>query len=1018
MRRSLLLAAAAWLGAARAELRVRPCDAASDASQQWAFLGGAAGGARLRSALAADACLATADCAPASTGAVLLGACDSAACGAAAPNLRWTLDAQGRLASAASNFSLCLTLAAGDGPGVNLWPCAGATSNGEWDQAALAAPPGFFSLATRDAGAGRGCLAADGSAPGAVSVLNASQLGRRVYGIGGLAAIGGARLIYEYAEPVKSQILDLLFNTSGGTAFQVLKTEIEGDVDSSYGSGPSFQHARGAATSFRRGIYLPWLLGEARARNPAIGTYSLSWGRPGWVGNGSFLTQEGIDYQLAYLEGVRAEYGLSFDLTGIHNERPFSRAYTIALRKALDAAGFNETLISVNDAGNSGCADCQGFKDDSITTAMASDPDFARALGYIGLHSASLLPRADFDWEAAGKEYIQSEANDVDGPLIETLDGTFPQWAGNAGSPDGPGIEWPAHFIQNYLDSRITGMVICPLSHAWTWGYGRHNHGTALFIRPWDGHFVLGAAFWTQAHITQAVRPGWHFLDGSASGTSGAATSFASFVSPALDAYTVVAVNADAAAPVALRFQLAGALLARFGGAPLATWLSNGTQLFRPAPDTPVNASGAFSIALGPRSVLTLTSLRTLAHADLPVPPRRPFPLPYSSDFAAQRPEEPGRMLSDLFGAFYAAPDPLGARGQVLRQAVPASPGANAWLGRDGLPFTSLPAPGAALANGNISADVLIMAADLPGGGEAAAAASVCGRVPIWQPANYASQTAHLGICLWLWANGMWAVVDAALAGADRTLASGALGGGVVGAWHSLALAFADDSLAASIDGAAVAAVPSGLRAAAGTYGLGTLWHTAGFDAVRLDASAGHAARADSWLLDVLPGEQLASNFTGWAGFVLDLRAPGSSDLAVRGVGRFKARGNAGAHALDIVDAATNASVLAGGAATVDLAACASDALGFCYAAATAALRAGRVYYVLSREAAGGDAFVAMYDAAAQTTHVHRDGTTLMSYAGPSMGAVAGRVRGADFGSLVVSGGIEIMDGPLNLLLG
>jgi len=307
-----------------------------------------------------------------------------------------------------------------------------------------------------------------------------------------------------------------------------------------------------------------------------------------------------------------------------------------------------------------------------------------------------------------------------------------------------------------------------------------------------------------------------------------------------------------------------------------------------------------------------------------------------------------------------------------------------------------------------------------PAGGAGGAAVSVCGRVPVWQPANYASQSAHLGVCLWLWGNGTWAVVDAALAGADRTLAAGALAGAALGTWHSLALAFADDSLAAYIDGALVSAVPSGLRAAAGAYGLGTLWHTASFDAVRLDATAGHAARGDSWLFDVLPGEALLANVTGWAGFALDLTAPGSADLAVAGVGRFRARGNSRAHALDIVDAATRASVLPGGAVTVDLAACATDALGFCYAAlagAPAALAAGRVYYVVSREAAGGDAFVAMYDAAAQTTHVHRDGTTLMSYAGPGRGAVVGRVLGADFGSLAVDGGIELMHGPLNLLL-
>ena len=726
---------------------------------------------------------------------------------------------------------------------------------------------------------------------------------------------------------------------------------------------------------------------------------------------------------MAYLEGVRATYNYTFDLTGVHNERAFSRGWVIALRAALDAAGFAATRISVNDDTNSGCSDCQAYNDSSITTAAAHDPEFASAFDVIGLHSAGTLPKlAAWDWEKNNKSYIQSEANDVDGPLIETADGSFPQWAGNAGSPDGPGLEWPSHFISNYLNIRITGMIICPLSHAWTWVYGRHNHGTALFIRPWDGHYVLGAAFWTQAHITQAVRPGWRFLDGSASGSAAAAV-FASFVSPSLDAFSVVAVNADGALPATLRFQLVGALAASFAGAPLATWVSNASQLFRQAADTPTDAaSGSFSFTLGPRSVLTLTTLRTLSHVEPAVAPRAAFPLPYTNDFEApQRLEEPGRLLSDLFGAFYIAADPLGERGQVLRQAVPAAPAA--WLGRDGIPFTSLPGPGAVFANGNISASALLTQDDLPPvGGAAAAAVSICGRVPVWQPAYYASQTAHLGVCLWLFANGSYAVVDAVLGGApDLTLAAGSLGASALGAWHALSLSFADDSCVASVDGAVVASV-SGLRSASGAYGLGTLWHTASFDDLRLDASSGRPFTARSFLFDILPGERLVRNLTGWAGFALDLRAPGSAALSVAALGRFRARGNSLAHRLDIVDAATRKSVLAGGAVTVDFSSCVADAIGFCYGQVSpiATLAAGAVYFAVSEETAGGDAFVSMYDAAAATTHVHRDGTTMMSYMGPLMGAVTGAVSGADFASLAFDADstIELANGPINLVLG
>jgi hypothetical protein len=81
-------------------------------------------------------------------------------------------------------------------------------------------------------------------------------------------------------------------------------------------------------------------------------------------------------------------------------------------------------------------------------------------------------------------------------------------------------------------------------------------------------------------------------------------------------------------------------------------------------------------------------------------------------------------------------------------------------------------------------------------------------------------------------------------------------------------------------------------------------------------------------------------------------------------------------------------------------------------------LAPGRVYYVASKEVAGGDAFLAIDDAAAATTHVHRDGTTLMSYAGPLRGAVTGRVSRADGeATWTFEPLIECMFGPLNLIV-
>jgi hypothetical protein len=161
----------------------------------------------------------------------------------------------------------------------------------------------------------------------------------------------------------------------------------------------------------------------------------------------------------------------------------------------------------------------------------------------------------------------------------------------------------------------------------------------------------------------------------------------------------------------------------------------------------------------------------------------------------------------------------------------------------------------------NINA--LLTSADLPAGGPSSAAASICGRVPVWQPADYASHEAHLGVCLWLWANGTWAVVDAELEKAqDLTLASGTLSrGSVLDSWHSLSLSFINEQVTASIDEIIVAANISGMRRSSGGYGLGTLWHVAYFDDIFFNTTLPYLG-GSSFLFDILPGEAIVNNVT------------------------------------------------------------------------------------------------------------------------------------------------------------
>ncbi|MDE2447840.1 MAG: galactosylceramidase, partial [Gammaproteobacteria bacterium] len=71
-------------------------------------------------------------------------------------------------------------------------------------------------------------------------VLNGAGAGRVFDGIGATSGGGASsRLLVDYPQPQRSQILDYLFKPNYGASLQMLKVEIGSDGNSSMGSEPS-----------------------------------------------------------------------------------------------------------------------------------------------------------------------------------------------------------------------------------------------------------------------------------------------------------------------------------------------------------------------------------------------------------------------------------------------------------------------------------------------------------------------------------------------------------------------------------------------------------------------------------------------------------------------------------------------------------------------------------------------------------------------------------------------------------
>ncbi|XP_006164764.2 galactocerebrosidase isoform X2 [Tupaia chinensis] len=190
-------------------------------------------------------------------------------------------------------------------------------------------------------------------APGGAYVLDDSDgLGREFDGIGAVSG-GGAtsRLLVNYPEPYRSQILDYLFKPNFGASLHILKVEIGGDGQTTDGTEPSHMHYALDENYFRG--YEWWLMKEAKKRNPNITLIGLPWSFPGWLGKGFNWPYVNLEltayYVVTWIAGAKHYHDLDIDYVGIWNERAFDINYIKVLRKMLNYQGFQKVKIIASD---------------------------------------------------------------------------------------------------------------------------------------------------------------------------------------------------------------------------------------------------------------------------------------------------------------------------------------------------------------------------------------------------------------------------------------------------------------------------------------------------------------------------------------------------------------------------------------------------------------------------------------------------------------------------------------------
>jgi galactosylceramidase len=482
--------------------------------------------------------------------------------------------------------------------------------------------------------------------------LRADAGGKRFDGIG-IVNGGGATsvLLKDYPEPQRSQILDMVYKPKFGASVSALLVEIPGDGNSTQGSMPSHMHTRDDL-DYSRG-YMWWVLQQAKRRNPKLSLDGTGWSAPGWVGNGNFWSQDGADYYVKWLQGLRSVYGLEFDAIGCRNEKGTSYDFAEKLRATLDRDGFAKVKVHCFD----------NWQDDKFDFAkdMLTDEKLRSAIDILSAHTLVTMPaeKAAQARELAAKlgkpiwnteEHVYKKGFDDEISIVEAFNENF--------------IKVGATKVVNWYD--IAGLyAVEPYSE---------SPSMLLARSPWSGSYEVREALWGYAHYGQFTEIGWEYLNGG-SGVLDGGGDFVTLKSPGKD-YSVILQTKGAKAAQTVRFAVGKGLSEKA----LCVWRSDAKEQFVRQGDLAV-VDGGFMVTLEPDSIYSISTTRGQSKGTFEnVPAEKAFPMPYYETFEEYAtPKEWGEMpryTADIAGAFELAKRPDG-KGEALRQVVATRP--NSW---------------------------------------------------------------------------------------------------------------------------------------------------------------------------------------------------------------------------------------------------------------------------------------------------------------------------------------------------
>ncbi|RKO70977.1 hypothetical protein D7322_15005 [Sphingobacterium puteale] len=456
--------------------------------------------------------------------------------------------------------------------------------------------------------------------------IDGKGTGRLFDGVGAVSAGSSSRLLIDYADKSRSDILDYLFKPNFGAGFTYLKTEIGGDGNTTCGSEPSFARTRAEMEQphYNRGFEY-WLMREAANRNPNIELDALEWSMPGWFKG--VWSQDNADYLVKFIEGAK-HWGLKMKyISGCWNERDYNRDWIVnVLRPTLDRNGFKDIKINAPEGAG---------KAWEISDLLVKDSVFRNTISSISYHYPD-----SYMWGYRGEE-----------PNPNSVLTELPLWSGEDFSL--PGASWrnTTYLAKNILKCYIKWKIVkvnmwCPIASMPDISCFS-NVGLMKGTTPWSGYYEVWPTIWAVAHFNQFAKPGWKYLDSGCGEFSGDGAYCTYKNMDGSNDYSIVVVSGSEGQK--LTFNIADLPKDK-----LHVWKSDSKDQFVQQEDVSV-VNGEVTLAVDPESIYTITTTTGQQKGAHTIPKEKAFPTKYSDNFdnySLERAPLSPKYFYDNSGAF------------------------------------------------------------------------------------------------------------------------------------------------------------------------------------------------------------------------------------------------------------------------------------------------------------------------------------------------------------------------------